>query len=338
MGQQLFKVHQDTNDETQDDSNTILSISSKDDISFFFLSKPADIKTRSTELNNSDQLPESQNKLVKQIRSDLSLLTKLVQWERINNEINDILMNNVFNFTVDHSKKATEGINDRSTYKQCLHESVTQKLKDDNRADLPIFPLSFIDSPSENTTNLSIENDQQEQQKSKRQSEQLSYFAVQSLVSILLVLIQSAEKNNPTIIHQILALADQLCEQLPMKCLSSKNNFLFKALKPLTNYIHELSSVTDPIIARQSMKILLTFSIAKGTLKDILPLLSKLIFNTDDIFNAKGLFLQLNCGLTKTMKEWEKQKQKLSGEEKSDSDPENDDNPIWEEMTGKSLS
>ena len=69
---------------------------------------------------------------------------------------------------------------------------------------------------------------------------------------------------------------------------SSINNSLFKSLEPLINYINELSLSTDLFISKQTIKILLSFSIAKGSFKDILYLLNKLIFNTNEIFYVQN--------------------------------------------------
>ncbi|CAF1399017.1 unnamed protein product [Rotaria sordida] len=120
------------------------------------------------------------------------------------------------------------------------------------------------------------------------------------LTSVLLILIRSAEKNDPSIINQILTLASQFCEQIPMKHLSSPvlspttHHFLWKPLQPLTNYINELYLSEDQRISNQCVKILLSISIVKGSLKDILSVLRKLIFNKDDVYNVRGLLLQMN--------------------------------------------
>ena len=276
MGQQLFKVHLNIDDTTLADSNTNLSTVDKDDISFFFPLTSSD----STELNNDQQTSNSQIEYVKNIQNYISTLTKPIQWEEFNTEIDRILME----IGADKSngpsyQKIVNEIKERLEYKQQLQTALIQKLENDNYTTQSIFsqPLN--------------------------QSEQLSYFAIQSLISILLILIKSTEKNDPTVIQQILMLTSQLCEQLPMNSLSSTNNFLFKSLEPLTNYLHELSSITDPIISKQATQILLNFAVAKGSFKDILILLNKLIFNTTDIYNLQGLFIQLNNGLTKTMNE-----------------------------------
>jgi hypothetical protein len=188
------------------------------------------------------------------------------------------------------------------TYKEQLQISLTKKLKIDSNMNLSIFLQSYIDSTI---------NDR---------DQQLSYFAIQSLTSILLILIKSAEKNDPTIIHQILILTGQLCEQLPMECLSSENTLLFKSLEPLTNYINELSLSTDSILLKQIIQIRLSFSIAKGSFKDLLPLLNELIFNTTEIYNVQSLIIQMNNFLTETINEYEKNNN--NGEETTDSNPE----------------
>ncbi|CAF0748456.1 unnamed protein product [Adineta steineri] len=296
MGQELFEVHLNTDEPIVITSETITSTVGNDDISLFFsLKNSSDL----TESNNDNQIPNSQTEYIKQIRNYLSTLTTPTQWEKLNSDINDILTNNVFPSITEQNNKITSIIDDRVTYKQQLETSLTKKLQDNKYINLSIFAQSF--------SNATLDNTNQQQDKDKYQSDQLSYFAIQSLISILLLLIKSAEKNDPIIIQQILILTGQLCEQFPVKCLSSKNKFLFKSLEPLTNYIHELSLTTDPAISKQALKILLSFSIAKGSFKDILSLLNKLIFNTSDIYHVQGLIIQLNNGLTEAIDEWEKQ-------------------------------
>ena len=58
------------------------------------------------------------------------------------------------------------------------------------------------------------------------------------------------------------------------------------------NYLYQMIQSFQ----NKSIKILLSFAIAKGSFKDILPLLSKLIFNTIDIYNAQGIYY--------TIKQW----------------------------------
>ncbi|CAF4467080.1 unnamed protein product [Rotaria socialis] len=307
MGQQLFKVHLDINDKIQVDSETILSIACKDDINFFLPLKSSGRNIIASDLNVGHQIPNAHAESVKEIRNDLALLTELIEWQAMNTKINDILTSDVFTILSDQNKKLIADINDYLAYKQSLEKCLMEKLKDDSNDNTPILAYSFIDYSSSHATSSSTKTEDQKSQKAKYLSKQLSYLAIQSLTSILLVLIKSAEKNDPSIVHHILTLAGELCQQFPMKCLSPANIFLFKSLKPLINYIHELSLTEDSIISKQATIILLAFSIAKGSFKDILSLLNKLIFNTTDIYNVQGLFIQLNNGLEETLNDAEKQ-------------------------------
>ena len=225
MGQQLFKVHLNQDDNTTITSDTILSSAGKDDISFFF---PLKTSSDLAEFNNDHQIPNSQTECIKQIRDYLFTLTNPIQWVNMDTEFKQFLENNVFPSVAELNKKVAEEINNRLAYKQQLQTSLMNKQKEDNYNNVSIFAQSFIDSTWGNTT---VTGDQKDKQ--------LSYFAIQSLLSIILILIKSAEKNDPTIIHQILTLTGELCEQLPVKCLSSQNSFLFKSLEPLTNYIQD---------------------------------------------------------------------------------------------------
>jgi hypothetical protein len=282
MGQQISKIDVNIKDNTIINSNTILSDDLKDDISFLYPSSSSD---SIIELN-SDQHIE----YIKQIQKHLFLLTKSTSWTELNTEINEQFITKIASFIDELSNKLSEEINELSTHRELLKTSLTTKLQNDNNRNLPIFVQSSIDRASETGDNVDQER-----------TKQLSYFAIQSLISIILILIKSAEKNDRTIIQQILTLTGQLCEQLPMKCLSSTNNLLLKSLEPLTNYIAELSSSIDPIISKQTIRILLSFSIVKGSFKDLLPLLNQLIFNTTETFNVQGLIIQMNNNLTETI-------------------------------------
>lgn len=292
MGQQVFKADVNIKDNTISNSNTILSDDLKDDISFFY---PLKICDSTIELNNDQQI-----EYIKQIQKHLFLLTNSTPWNELNTEIRERFITKITSFIDEQSNKLSEEINDLSNHRERLQTFLKVKLKNDDNRNLPIFAQSSIDPRSEN-------NDDQEK------SKQLSYFAIQSLISILLILIKSAEKNDRTIIQQILTLASQLCEQLPMKCLSSTNNLLFKSLEPLTTYISELSLSTDPIISKQTIRILLSFSIAKGSFKDLLPLLNRLIFNTTEIFHMQGLIIQMNNNLTEIIHRYENSNEEISG-------------------------
>lgn len=329
MGQQVFKVYLDVDESTEPNTNAISSISGKEDISFMLSSKAYDTKIELNRLNNDYQTLNSESESIKQIRNNLALLVKLVQWEGVQTEIDDMLMNNVLSFITGQSKKVNEELDDRLAYKKQLQKAFMNKVKDDHDAHTPICVHSIDDTSSEDQKVSSSESEHTPEQIAKRESKQLSYYAVQSLVSVLLVLIKSVEKNDPAIIHQILTLTSQLCEQMPIKAVSSMDNLLFKSLKPLINYIHELSVTNNPIIVKQTITILLAFSIGKGALKDILYLLSKLTFNTSEIYNFQGLFIQLNNNIRDSINKWEKQnKSSVSDLETNDTRQQND-------LTGK---
>ncbi|CAF4720715.1 unnamed protein product, partial [Rotaria magnacalcarata] len=135
---------------------------------------------------------------------------------------------------------------------------------------------------------------------------------------MLLMLLKSVHKSDSTIVHQMLIVKNQLLEKIPLNYLSSniykRSNNLFKSLKPLTDYIQELSMQADidPFAANQSIKILFNFSVMKASFKDILPLIRKLIFNTNDSFDVRKLFVKLNKHLMIRMDQFEKEKQTLS--------------------------
>ena len=279
MGQQLFKSHLELFnsikiDDTKLKSNLISSEDDGDDINFFVCPKSI------TESDDHHPVISSKKLFTKRNQDQLFLLTKSITLEEIDTQINELLIKNVFIFIENCYKQTMQQIKDISDNQQRLQISLTNKIQE------------------EKLNNKSIFHNQDKKKENK--SQQLSYFAIQSLSSVLLILIKSVEKNDPTIIHQILTLTYELCEQIPMKSLSLTNNsnFLFKSLKPLINYINSLSLSNDPIISKQILRILLSFAIAKASFKDILPLLSRLIFDTVEIYDAQGIFVQLNDGLT----------------------------------------
>ena len=353
MGQKLSKVSFEIVDPTKVGDtplslDAILPDSDKHDITFFFPSKTAaDATTNSVELNDDHSSCETVS--IRQIQNYLGVLTRSSELERIDTQIAEILMGNVLTYVTSCYKKAIEQIIKNFQTEQRLQISLTNKFKKDNYAALSIFAQKSVDLSSENIDSLpgktNSDGDQQltiEQRKTRFQAQQVSYFAVQSLSSILLILIKSAEKNDPTIVHQILTLTSQLCEQIPMKCLSSpdNNSFLFQSLKPLTNFVNELSLSNDPILAKQAIRILLSFSVAKGSFGDILPILHKLVFDTIDIYNVRGLFIQLNNGITEAIDQREKQKQQPESgyDNHSDSDSQSgqgeDDHTSSKQTTG----
>ena len=232
MGQQLFKSHLEIFnsikiDDTKLKSNLISSEDDGDDINFFVCPKSM------TENDDHHPILSSKKVFTKKNQDQLFLLTKSITLEEIDTQINEILMKNVFIFIENCYKQTMQQIKDISENQKRLQISLTNKIQEEKLNNKSIF--------------------YNKDKKKENKSQQLSYFAIQSLISILLILIKSVEKNDPTIIHQILTLTNQLCEQIPMKSLSSTNNsnFLFKSLKPLTNYINELSISNDSIISKQ---------------------------------------------------------------------------------------
>ncbi|CAF0943984.1 unnamed protein product [Adineta ricciae] len=277
MDHPLFTIRLSTVETPTITSETIASSFNKDDISFFFPSQSS---------SNTIEFRE-------QIRYYLLALVKSIHWKNITTEIDDILINDVIPAFAFRNERFREEMEYRQIHKQQFEQALMDKLQEDaNTNTYTCTELSAISA---------IENSQA--QKEKCQAEQLSYFTIQSLISILLVLFKSAEKNDPAIIHQILTLADQLCEQLPIRYFSSRNTLLLKSFEPLTNYIYQLSLTSDILISKQSTKILLIVSMAKRSFKDILSLMNKLIFNITDIYKIKRLIMQMNDVLTTTLAE-----------------------------------
>ncbi|CAF0887015.1 unnamed protein product [Rotaria sordida] len=209
------------------------------------------------------------------------------------------------------------------TNEQQLQASLTKKLADNQAIDRSIFSKRY--ALSSNVANAELSDDGNSKE---MQLPELSHFIIQSLTSILIILIKSAEKNDPTIVHQILTLTSQLCEQIPAKCLSTGDNLLSASLKPLTDYIYDLSFSKDSTVAKKAIKIRLGFSISQASFKHILPLLTNLIFITDDVYDVQGLFIRWNDDLTVALDDWEKQQSTDSTEtDEDDTQPEPEPEP-----------
>jgi len=244
-------------------------------------------------------------KTVEQIQNYLLTLTKANELTETNTKVNKLLMENGFVPVADRYRKAFQEMKVIFDKQQQLQKLLRKKLDDDNDNNQFIFSEPCIESSTK-------ESD----------TEQFSYFAIQLLTSLLLVSIKANERIDPSISSQIIILASQLCEQIPIKALcsfkqsSNSSSLMFKSLKPLTNYINELSLSTDRILATQAVQILLKFSITQGSFKDLLPIISKLIFNTTDIYNLPHLLRQMNDCLTEAIKQCEQ----LEKGSQSDSD------------------
>jgi hypothetical protein len=306
MSQHLSNINSKIVDslETSDtklNSNTIETCNGKDDINLFLTFKAS-----------------NHERLIKQIQNNLSLLTDTTKLTDRNTQIQKLFEKDIFLSVVTYHTSAIEDLKGIFINEQQLRESLTKKLADDQTTDRPIF--------FKRSTLFSKSSDDKNNKESPVQ--ELSYFIIQSLTSMLLTLIKSAENNDPTIVYQILTLSGQLCEQIPAKCLSINDNRLSVSLKPLTNYIDNLTLSKDSMVAKQALKVRLSFSIAQGSFKNILPLLTYLIFITDDVFDFRSLFIPLNDDLTVALDDYEKQKQQSIHPTETDKDGEQEKDSI----------
>ncbi|CAF4189511.1 unnamed protein product, partial [Adineta steineri] len=267
MGQQLFKVNFQNIDSKDAQLNSLETAMDYGHEHIHFFSP---IETDETTTIQHETL------FIDKHRERLFQLTHSNGLQQIDAEINRILTDDVFPPIKEYYVKIIETIKLNLENQHQLNISLTNKFKQDD------------------DENESIEDE----------TEQVSSFAIQSLTSILLLLIKSAEKNDPTIIPQIITLTSQLCEQIPIQKSSilSNNNLLFQALQPVRDFFNELLVRNDPVMAKAVMKILLSFSIAQFSFQGILPLLARLIFDTDTTYDVRRLFIQMNKGLTASIK------------------------------------
>ena len=332
MGQQLSNVNLSIIDWEKNgvinSSDSLLSKDSKENINLFLSVKTlADTTVNRTQLHNGSQILSSEELLTKQIQNDLLTLTKANDLIEINTKVDKLLLENGFTLVADSYRQAFQDMKVIFD-KQCtLQKAMRKKLSDDNNTSQSIFSETCSESSS-------MENNMQ----------QFSYFAIQLLTSLLLVSIRINEKIDPSISSQIIIVASQLCEQIPIKALCSREDSLnssdrlmFKSLKPLIDYMKELSLFTDSILATQAVKVLLKLFIAQGSFKDLLSIISRLIFNTTDIYNLQYLFRQMNDCLIESSKQCEQLKKQSEQEAQSDGDPKQD-GITKTKLTGKRIS
>ncbi|CAF5137585.1 unnamed protein product, partial [Rotaria sp. Silwood1] len=114
-----------------------------------------------------------------------------------------------------------------------LNIFLKQNLEENENIDQSIptdpFPETFstdMDECNIDNTNES-DDDKQEMDQAKFNVQKVSYFSIQSLTSLLMILIKSAEKNDPTFVQELLTLAIQLCDQIPI------NSFISFKFSPI---------------------------------------------------------------------------------------------------------
>ncbi|CAF4634011.1 unnamed protein product [Rotaria sp. Silwood2] len=350
MGQQLSNINLKTSDATNTDDtefnyDNIASRGGDENIHLFSWIKALDGMTTSS--IGFDQIASTHIQLIQKIQKDLSLLTHKADIMKINSDISEILMTDVFPSISGRCRETIEEIIAivKKQEQLMLNIFLKQKLAENENVDQSISDESFHDAPSDDT----IDNDdaqesnvdKQEIERAKFHARQVSYFSIQSLTSLLIILIKSAEKNDPIFVEELLTLAIQLCDQIPMNSFKLSpviDNHWFKLLQPLAHYINELSLSKNVMMANKAMKILLSFSIAKASFKDILPILRKFIFNKVHVYNVRRLFIRLNHVLIKALNKIEKKKQ-----QQQNNDPDNKfeqdthDNITLNETIGKSM-
>jgi hypothetical protein len=319
MGQQLSSINLKASDatskgDTEFTYDTIVSRSGNENIHLFSCVKALDGMTTSS--IGFDQISSTHIELIKQIQKHLSLPTHVADVTKINSEIDKILLTNVFPPILARYRRAIEEIITIMKKQQqlTLNISLKQKLEENENIDQSISEESFDDRFSEDidTEESNVAEQKLEQVK---YLQQVNHFAIQSLTSLLMILIKSVEKNDPTFVQQLLTLAKQLCDQIPMNFFASSesspiiNKYWFKSLQPLTNYINELSLSENLMVANKALEIQLNFSIAKESFKDILPILRKFIFSKVHIYNVRCLFVRLNNSLIKTLNKKAKKEQ-----------------------------
>lgn len=263
MGQQLFKVDLEKINSTE--TNSIQSWSFNDRISSIFPWKIDQIIKNSTERDLNEQ-----NILITKIRNEIFQLTKTNSLQEF-----DTQMNEIASFI--------------ETSHQNSMKTITETWEKQKQLRISFDAKSSQDSQLNSTISSSTNNDK------------LVSLAIESLISILLILIKSVERTDPTIVQQILSLSIQLVEQIPMKSFSNSNFFFQQSLKPIGNFLEDLSYSSDGFISQRSIEILFHLSLLKCSLKDLFPLFNRFIFDQKNFYNFKNIFSKLNENLSKSI-------------------------------------
>ncbi|CAF3558601.1 unnamed protein product [Rotaria socialis] len=254
----------------------------------------------------TNQILSSEKLLIKQIQNYLLSLSKANELVEINAEINKILMESCFAPIIDRYQSELQGLKAIVDKQQELQKYFKKTIREKN--------ISLVETATSIgiIEKSSVANEIQHIEANEAQP--FSCFAINLLASLLLVSIKAQERIDPSIATQIITSASPLFEQIPIRNLSPDelssniNSLVSKSLAPLINYLNELSMSEDHALARPAVQILLTFSIAHGSFKDLLPIISRLIFNSTDIYNVRDLIAKMNNKLTETINQFEQSK------------------------------
>ncbi|CAM4811668.1 unnamed protein product [Rotaria magnacalcarata] len=254
----------------------------------------------------TNQILSSEKLLIKQIQNYLLSLSKANKLVEINAEINKILMETCFVPIIDRYRSELQGLKNIVDKQQELQKHFKKTIREKNTS--LVETATSIGTIEKST----VANEMQHIEANEVQP--FSCFAINLLASLLLVSIKAQERIDPSIATQIITSASPLVEQIPIRNLSSDelssnaNSLMSKSLAPLISYINELSMSEDHALTRPAVQILLTFSIAHGSFKDLLPIISRLIFNSTDIYNVRDLITKMNNQLTETINQFEQSK------------------------------
>jgi hypothetical protein len=205
MGQHLSNINSKIIDslkksDAELNSDTITTCNGKDDVILFLNVKSPICPSigSSFQSNHDHQVPSSERCSIKQIQNNLSLLTGGTEFTDLNMQIHELFENDIFLSVVTHHTDAIEELPSMFTNEQQLEESLAKKLANDQTTDRPIFfKRSTLSSKVTNSESSDGRNSKE------NQFQELFYFVIQSLTSMLLTQIKSAEKNDPRIVHQI---------------------------------------------------------------------------------------------------------------------------------------
>ncbi|CAF2404321.1 unnamed protein product [Rotaria sp. Silwood2] len=182
MDQQLFRVYRELFDSTKANDTTLSSdmiLLTRDnaDISFFVPLKisAASITNRIESNNDYYMISNLETIFTKQIQNYFSLSTKSVILQQIDDQIEEILIGNVFPSVETCYREAMKEILTYFEKQQRLQIFLAKKIREDNYADVSFFAPQFVDSSSESTDTSSTGTniDQQSQINKQKQREVL---------------------------------------------------------------------------------------------------------------------------------------------------------------------
>ena len=287
MDQNLYNVHTEIIDSTSLTTEFTQSVdlrSSHSQENFWFLSNEQHVNLPEKTFSRDAQIQS-----INTIREHLTALTKCNAWNVIKEQLSETIKTNVTKMIKEYYETIFQEIDHFKKKKEIFRKRIDETFED-NRSQTQRLS-------SGKSSDISIDT------KNERMKMELSSFGIRSLISTVLLLIRSAEKHDPSLVDEILVFATELTRQLPVKCLSSYkiDPSWIKSLEPLIVYMNGLSTRSNPSLVGQAQMILLSMAMAKGSLKDLLPLIMFFFVDKNSTYRVAHLFRRWNEDLSENL-------------------------------------